>query len=115
MWIIKKEKPEENLYGNEQQGKVFLILLKVLQEIHDDHPNLHEYLDKSMVDICREENVSPHQVFFSFCLYDNLSLVVFCYAMTYQHFFVIGSKHTEINCQEKDWKSLKLLRLLLEL
>lgn len=77
---LKKEKPEQNLYGNEQQGKVFLILLTVLQEIHDDHPNLHEYLDKSMVDICREENVSPHQVFFSFYVF-MIIYHLLCFAM----------------------------------
>ena len=53
----------------------------MLQKTHDDHPNLREYLDKSMIKICREENVSPHQVFL-FCLYDNLWLVVFCNAIT---------------------------------
>ena len=46
--------------------KKSMILLKVLQKTHDDQTNLCEYLDQSMVDICREGNVSPHQVIFIF-------------------------------------------------
>ena len=57
-----------------------MILLRVLQNTHDDHSNLREYLDKSMVDTCRKESVSPHEVFFS--LYENLWLAVVWYAMT---------------------------------
>lgn len=39
-------------------------LLRVLQKTYDHHPNLREYLDKSMIEICRAENVSPHQALF---------------------------------------------------
>ena len=50
-----------------------MVLLRMLQKRHDDHPNLREYLDKSVVDICGEENISPHQVIF----------IVFVFAITY--------------------------------
>lgn len=39
-------------------------LLRVLQKTYDHHPNLREYLDKSMIEICRADYVSPHQALF---------------------------------------------------
>ena len=58
-----------------------------------------------MFDKCREKNVSLDQMLFIFCLYNNLWLFVFCYAIRTQKsktLFVIGSKHTKINHPEKD-------------
>ena len=40
-----------------------LLILRVLQKTQDDYSKQHEYLHKSMIEICREENVSLHQVF----------------------------------------------------
>ena len=57
-----------------------MILLKVLDRAHDDQLNMREYLNKSIVEICKQENVSPHRVFsILFCLYHNSWFVVFSY------------------------------------
>ena len=53
------------------------ILLIVLDKVYDEYPNIREFINTTMTDICRKENVSPRQEFsnlFSllcFCFYGN--------------------------------------------
>ena len=61
---ILKRKRVNRIHAKMNNRKRSIILYRVLQKTHNDHPNLREYLDKSMVEICREKNVSLNQVFF---------------------------------------------------
>lgn len=83
---ILKRKRVNRIHAKMNNRKRSIILYRVLQKTHNDHPNLREYLDKSMVEICREKNVSLNQVFFFsfFCLSNNLWPVAFCYAIKKQ-------------------------------
>ena len=62
------------------------ILLIVLDKVYDEYPNIREFINTTMTDICRKENVSPRQGFsilFSllcFCFNRNL-----CFAVFYCH------------------------------
>ena len=65
---MKKEKAEQNSQKMSNR-KRNMILQKVLDRAHDDQSNMKEYLNKSMVEFCKQTNVSPHQVFsILFCL-----------------------------------------------
>ena len=65
---MKKEKAEQNSQKMSNR-KRNMMLLKVLDRANDDQSNMREYLNKSMVEICKQANVSSHQVFsILFCL-----------------------------------------------
>ena len=67
---ILKRKRVNRIHAKMNNRKRSIILYRVLQKTHNDHPNLREYLDKSMVEICREKNVSLNQVsFFPFFVF----------------------------------------------
>ena len=40
-----------------------MVLLSVLGNAYYDYFNLREYLNKSLVEICNDENYSPYYVF----------------------------------------------------
>ena len=42
------------------------ILLKVIERVYSKNPGIQILIDESMIDICREEGVSPQQVFLLF-------------------------------------------------
>ena len=39
------------------------ILLKVVERIDQQYPDMEEFINSLMVDVCREENVSPKKGF----------------------------------------------------
>ena len=42
------------------------ILLKVIERVYTKDPEMQKLMDVSVIDICKEENVSPEQLFFAF-------------------------------------------------
>ena len=40
------------------------ILLKVIERVYSKNPGMQTLIDESVIDICKEEGVSPEQVFF---------------------------------------------------
>ena len=58
-----------NRIHEDKQHETTHDTLEDFVKILDDHPNRREYLDKLIVDICREENISPNQVFFMLYFY----------------------------------------------
>ena len=44
------------------------ILLKVIERLHHQHPDIQESINSFIFDECREENVCPEKVFFAFLL-----------------------------------------------
>lgn len=42
------------------------IILKVIERIHEHLLNMQITIDSTLVDVCREENVSPEMVFYGF-------------------------------------------------
>ena len=40
------------------------ILLETRNMVYGEYPNIREFIDISMPDICRSKNVSPHLVLF---------------------------------------------------
>ena len=42
------------------------ILLKVIERIFNKNPEMQKLIDESMIDVCKEEDVSPKEVFFYF-------------------------------------------------
>lgn len=42
------------------------ILLQLKECIYEQYPGLQEPMNNFMVDVCREENISPEKVFFAF-------------------------------------------------
>ena len=40
------------------------ILLKVIEYIYEQDPNMRDIINSSLVDVCREENISSDKVFF---------------------------------------------------
>ena len=42
------------------------ILLKVIERVHTKNPGMQKLIDESMIDICKEESVSPQHVFLAF-------------------------------------------------
>ena len=40
------------------------ILLKVIERVYSKNPGMQTMIDESVIDICKEEGVSPEQVFF---------------------------------------------------
>ena len=51
------------------------ILLRVLKEF-DENLNMRDYLNTTMIDICKEENVSPNQVFSYFLFFFDVALII---------------------------------------
>ena len=50
------------------------ILLKVIERLYQQYPDIQEFINFVIVDICRKENISPEKVFCTFrcrCLYHN--------------------------------------------
>ena len=39
------------------------VLLEVFGRVYNEHLNIRQLINTTMADICREENVSPYQVF----------------------------------------------------
>ena len=61
---IEKKKAEQikvTTMDNKRRSK---ILLPIINKFYEENPSIEESLHKSMVDIGREENISPHQVLF---------------------------------------------------
>lgn len=46
-------------------------MFKTLDKVYDEYIDIAEFINKSTIDICREENVLPHQVLF----------ILFCYSL----------------------------------
>ena len=46
--------------------KIIKILLKVIERVYNKTPGMQTLTDESMVDICKEEGVSPEQLIFAF-------------------------------------------------
>ena len=44
------------------------ILLKLIERIYGQYPNMQEPISSLIVDLCRGENVSPELSFFAFLL-----------------------------------------------
>ena len=42
------------------------ILLKAIERVYTKNPGMQTLIDELMIDICKEEGVSPEQVFFAF-------------------------------------------------
>ena len=60
------------------------ILLKVIEGVYTKTPGMQKLLDESMIDICKEEGVSPKQVyFFAFLCY-----WLYRYGLSKHKFFV---------------------------
>ena len=80
------------------------ILLKVPDKVYEEYSNVRDYLSTSMEDICREENVSPYQLFSSFFafLFAVVFIVIYgwlCCTTPNRKFkkmlLIIGYKHSE--------------------
>ena len=80
------------------------ILLKVPDKVYEEYSNVRDYLSTSMEDICREENVSPYQLFSSFSafLFPVAFIVIYgwlCCTTPNRKFkkmvLIIGYKHSE--------------------
>ena len=58
------------------------ILLNVIERVHTKNPEMQKLIDESMIDICKEESVSPQHVFLAFlcCWFYRyeLSKQIFC-------------------------------------
>ena len=50
------------------------ILLMVIERVYTKNPGMQKLIEKSMINICKEEGVLPEQVFFLFSLQLTLSL-----------------------------------------
>ena len=50
------------------------ILLMVIERVYTKNPGMQKLIEKSMINICKEEGVLPEQVFFLFSLQLILSL-----------------------------------------
>ena len=81
-------------------------MVLVVTITHNYHPDLREYLDKEILDICKEKNASPYQVFF--CFYDNLWLVVLCYAMANQKNQIRFARKKAVEIVKEELLSLAL-------
>ena len=44
------------------------ILLKVIERVYSENPGIQTLIDESIINICKEEGVSPEQVLFCFSL-----------------------------------------------
>ena len=45
------------------------ILLIVIERIYEQHSKIQCNIDSTLVDVCREDNISPENVFFAFLLF----------------------------------------------
>ena len=47
-------------------SKKIETLLKIIERVYTKNPGMQKLIDQSMIDVCKEEGVSPEQVFFVF-------------------------------------------------
>ena len=77
------------------------ILLKVIERVYNKNPDTEKLIDESMIHVCKEEGVSPEQVFFVFA---------FLYCWLYRYGL---SKHKFSVCKGK--QLMKIIRFIFSL
>ena len=55
-----------SFFSNMKHKKKIEILLKVIERVYTKNPGMQTLIDELMIGICKEEGVSPEQVFFAF-------------------------------------------------
>ena len=45
------------------------ILVKVIKRIYEKHPNMQEFINYLMLNVCRKQDVSPENIFLLFCFF----------------------------------------------
>ena len=65
------------------KDKKIKILLKAIGKVYLKNPGMQKLMEESMIDISKEEGVSPKQVFSSFSL-----LLALSYGLSKHKFFV---------------------------
>ena len=66
MLKLAVEKILISFFDNIKERKKNEILLKVIEKVYTKNLGMLKLIDKSMIDICKEEEVSPKEVFFCF-------------------------------------------------
>ena len=63
-YFLEKNIAEQtSLCAKMSNKKISETLLELLDRIYDENPSFREFINTSLEDICRDKNVSPHQLF----------------------------------------------------